>query len=461
MTTSNIIAKVGAAEQNRGVTISNTPPQNLHELPADPAAALEDRLTGGEDWFELMLYLRWDPARLEEVSEHLDAVKESVAEGKGDGWTHSLPGSGGLWKVEPHGCRLGDARKGPILRWKFSRDGIVFGLTRRPDPHKTLPSGFVRMTGDVLIAHGDAQALWLQVKEWFREMGAEVVTAKVSRVDMCVDLPNVRVEDFVDAYHADQFITRTKRSRQHAKHVDHGAQDITLEDEEDAEKTIPVEAYRSGRKWTGLRFGAGTQCRIYDKLAECRDLAKRAWLAKRRWGGMPDDATRVEFQLRRSFLTAEKCKPEDDGKLDRPVIDTVEDYFAHRAELADYLCSKWLKFFEPGFDPRQPSRGTTLAIWQRVAEDFKTWTGDPRPRRFLPMQRSKMPVEDLVKQAKGCMESAAARCGLFVEKADDLFYFTLEQLTPLYDEDEDLAEKVAKKMKTCIAPVDDAAEIPI
>jgi hypothetical protein len=444
--TSQLVDVVASMIGGGGVSISNTPPQNLQ--------GESDRLTGGEDWFEVMVYLRWAPGRLAILSDALDALKESAAEG-GDGWTQSLPGSRGLWKVEPVGCRLGDAARGPVMRWRFSRDGVAFGLTRRDLPHKTLPSGFVRISGDVLIAHGDARATWDLVVGWLAELGAEVMTAKVSRVDMCVDLPGVSVDEFVRAYHGDNFITRTKRQREHAKTPIVG--DDLAGDDRDADPGNDgyAEVFRSGRRYTGLRLGAGTQLRIYDKLAECRDLAKRGWLAKMRWGGsVPDAATRVEFQLRRAFLTAEKCKPGEDGNLGRPVIDTVEDYFKHRAELARYLCTRWVHFFEDGFDARQPSRGVTLALWRRVIDDFQAWAGSSRLHRHKPMTRAEMPIEDLLKQAKGCIESAAARCGMVPTRADDLVYFTAENLWPLIDADADnLENKVARKMKHSIAPV--------
>lgn len=439
------------AESGGALTVTHPPRIDMSDVP--------NRLTGGEDWFEVMIYLRWDPDRLRAVSEHLDAVKEATADGKSDGWTQSVPGSGGLWKVEPTGCRLGKGNRGPIMRWRMARDGIVFGLTHRPEPHKSLPSGFVRMTGDVLIALGDARAMWDQVVAWFSEIGATVTCAKVSRVDMCVDLPGVDVAEFVELYHRDQYITRTKRANEFSEHPEW---DDEGEDDNPTERLLkcPSEVFRAGRRYTGLRMGCGTQLRIYDKLAECRDLALRAWLAKRRWGGsVPDAATRVEFQLRRSFLTAEKCKPTE-GTLDRPVIDTVEDYFEHRAAMARYLCRQWVCFFSDGFDRRRPDRADVAAIWQRVADDFEAWAGRAARRRYEPLTREEVPVSDLIRQAKGCIESAAARCGMVVDTNDDLYYFALEQLGPEIDDDAEVPIKVERKMKHLIRPVDLAVPIP-
>lgn len=414
------LATMDRAGAAGGGALSNTPPQN--------------RQTGGEDWFEVMVYIQWDREKLDRLSEALDAAKEAAADGSGSGWTQSLPGSKGLWQVHPHGCRLGDSVKGPIMRWRFERDGITFGMTKRYDPHDTLPSGFVRMTGEMLIALGDARAMWSKVVEWFAELGATVTTAKLSRVDMCVDLPGVAVAEFIPALRESRYITRTKK---------------------DAE--VQTTVYRTCKRETGFTMGMGTLVRVYDKLAELKEkggyLTKGAWMVKNRWGGsVPDKATRIEFQLRREFLTACKCKSVD-GKLVRPGIDTVDDYFEMRAALGHYLTHQWLRFCGEDFDRRQPKRASTMPVWERVQCDMAQWTGNAAPRLYSPLKRREVSVEDLMLQCRGCMEAAAARCGLYVEQPDDLFYFALGEFTKIIDRDAaDMPRRVAQKMKHTIRP---------
>lgn len=428
-------------EEQKGVNHSNTPPQSLQTS--------QGRLTGGEDWFEVMVYLAWDEDALAAVAEHLDAMKESVSDGSSDGWTSTLPGSRGLWKVEPHGCRLGEKGKGPILRWCLSRDGIVFGLTHRLNPHETLPSGFVRMTGDFLIANGDARTAWLEVVEWFKEIGARVTLAKVSRVDMCVDLPGVHVEEFVKPYLAEMYTTRCKVSACHSER-----------DEREGPEMVAETLYKRGRSYTGFSLGGATRLRVYDKIEECKDMAVLAWLSQRRWGGsIPDAATRVEFQLRRSFLMCEKLKPSADGTIARPVIDTVEDYFTHRAELAKYLTTQWCVFKDGSFDPAHPERSTCSQLWQRVQEDFAAWAGDTRLRRYDPPTREDVPLEDLVRQAVGCFESAIARSGEYIEDPDQFFWSILPHIESAIA-GRPVADRILQKMKHSLPTVRRRVDIP-
>jgi len=353
------------------------------------------------------------------VANIIDVEKELVAEGlhEHDGFTQALPGAG-LWKVHPTGCRLGDAAKGPIMRWRLQRDGIVFGLTKRAEPHKTNPSGFVRMTGDVLLALGSAEALWRRVVEWFAELGATVVEAKLSRVDMCVDLPGVGVDEFMAAFREGRYVTRTKKSEEWS-----------------------FATYRAGRQDTGLAMGTVTRVRIYDKSEECRDIACRAWMVHRRWGGVdPDKATRVEFQLRREFLT-------EHG------VSTVEDYFAKRRALARFLCGSWIKFVADGFDERHTDRAITLPLWKRVAEDFDTWTTGAPVADLSPIARETVKPESLVKQIRGCAERVAALQGVKIEGPDDFLGFVNEHLYALIEDDTEIGARVRNKTSTIAAPL--------
>lgn len=158
-------------------------------------------------------------------------------------------------------------------------------------------------------------------------------------------------------------------------------------------------------------------------------MSIQMWMISRRWGGkMPEAATRVEFQLRRSFLMCEKLKPSEDGTIARPVIDTVEDYFKHRAELAKYLTTQWVVFKDETFDPSHPKRSSASALWKRVQEDFASWAGDDRLHRYEPPVREEVPIEDLVRQAVGCLESAIARTGEYIEDTDQFFWSLLPHL---------------------------------
>lgn len=397
----------------RGVAPSNTPPST--------------RQRGGEDWFEGAFYLRWQPEKLQEVAAILDAEQVAVRENESpaDGFIQSLPGRG-LWKVHANGCRLGDPTRGPMMRWRLERDGVRFTLANRAEPHQTNPSGTFMATGEVMIAMGGAEKVWDLIRTWLRELGAEIVTAKVSRVDLCVDIPGVGVADLMAAYREERYITRTRHS-------------------EDWSQTA---AYRRFRRDTGCALGTATRLRIYDKSLECQDLAKRAWMIHRRWGGEDQDkALRVEFQVRREFL-------KDRG------IDTVEDYFLKRRSLAKYLCTDWVRFVE-AFDRRHTDRAESMPIWQRVQEDFDHWTAGPFST-LAPLPREKVQDRQLIRQAAGCIETIAARMGVSIGGPDDFLGFASERLWAVIEDDNQISRRVLHKTNTLTrARGDDGPGVPI
>lgn len=413
-----------AASKNAGGDTSNTPPATRHDTPK----FTENLGHGGEDWFEASVYLNWHPGKARMVFERLAEMKEEARlASKASHGFGALPGSAGQWKVHPVGCRMGEAGKGPVMLWKFERDGIVFGLTDRVAAHATHPSGFVRMTGEAIIALGSAESMWNTVLRWFDELGAQVEKALVSRVDVCWDMAGMSVQPFVDAVRAARVVRRTRNR-----------DDDTL-----------LRVHGKGKRDTGLTLGRGTLLRIYDKAVECQDLAKRAWLIHRRWDGKDQKtATRVEFQLRREFLTAKKCRTGDDGKLSRPAISTVQDYFDRRSELVRYLVLQWVRFVAVGHDERQTKRSRLLPEWELVIRGFEAWVGGRESVPLDPLPRHLAKPRDMAKQARGCFEAAAAREGKDFHTADELVEYAFNLLWPEIEHDNEIGLRIARRRST-------------
>ena len=425
----------------RGVSTVTHPPQNDIQ-PCQPTNSMP--ACGGEDWFEGAVYLTWDAQKAAEVFAALDKEKGKAAthaaEQADKGRRHRkpqpfarLPGSNGQWMVQPFGMRMGDAAKGPLIRWVLERDGVKFGMMHRVEPHKTQPSGFFRFTGETMIAVGGVEQAWEKVKTWFAELGATITDSRVSRVDPCVDIPGVGVDELCEAMEARNVVTRVKA----------------------ANEDTYVRLHRTvGMKRTGLTMGVGTMLRVYDKAIECRDLAKRAWMIHKRWGGADQTkALRVEFQLRREFLGAKKNKGDADGMIGRPVIDTVEDYLAHRAELVKYLTTAWVRFVEPRADDlphtyKTKTRAESLPIWKRVQSCFEAWAGEGNRGEHQQMPREYICVDPLIIQAIGCLESAAAAVQFPVNDPVDFLAFARSHLATRCANDPCLKWRVAHKVKS-------------
>jgi hypothetical protein len=424
------------AAAGAGGELSNTPPATLQNV--DSGAPT----TGGEDWLEVMLYVQWDHSRWHTLTTQLDAAQRASENPKAKGEDFvRLPGSGGLWRVHS-GCSLGGAKgNGPRCRWRIERDGIMFGLVNRPDPHKTLPSGFVRITGDVLTALGDAEAAWQAVIRWVYELGGKIVRNALSRVDACVDLPGVGVDELVTAFMDGRVIRRTRKATVYTEARD---------GKSEAAKPID-ELFWEGRVKTGLRCGSGgggSMLRIYDKARECKDISTRAWVTNRRWGGVDQDkAVRVEWQMRREFLTAEKCRVNaKTGELHRPAVDTVEDWFEKRAQLLDWMMSEYTRFVKP-FDRRHTERAEDLDVWKEARRRFKQWADTHGGNASLkPLQRGSIDVSSLQKQARGVLESIAARLHVPIDSPDDLLGFANTQLWEVIEMDTDIRDRVRNRI---------------
>lgn len=440
-----ILAALGemVATVGGGCPTSITPPATLQNR--DFGAA-----TGGEDWFEVMLYLDWNSSTWPALVEALDKAREEAAQprGKRDGFT-KLPGSRGLWKVHPEGCRLGAGPGSVACRWRIERDGVVFGIVNRPASHPTRVSGFVRMTGEVMLALGTAEDVWNRAVCWLHELGAVVTKATVSRVDVCVDMPGVSVAPFVDAFRDGRVIRRVQRA------TEDRAPRKNAEEKPDERERV----HWHGRQITGLTLlGHAAVVRVYDKAIECTDLVKRAWMIRRRWGGEDQNtAARVEFQLRRDFLTAKKLRPDARGQLNRPPIDTVEDYFDKRGELIRYLVTNWLRFVAPGFDARHTERARNMAEWTQVQRQFAAWADlDSTGVDRSPLTRAEVRTSSLWKQVRGVVETVAARLHVQIDGPDDFLGFLNSGLWEHIENDADLSHRVRRKTNTLTEVVPDA-----
>jgi len=142
--------------------------------------------------------------------------------------------------------------------------------------------------------------------------------------------------------------------------------------------------------------------RIYDKAAEmrsCCDPLKMYFMVMLRWAGViPEEAIRVEFELRRESL-------KDHG------VDTPEDYFRKRADLAAYLCGEWVRFTAAAVDRTNTTRATVLPLWQTVADGFKAWAGEPAGLPLTPLEPGKVDVRQLERQGAGVFLTAAVLSG--------------------------------------------------
>ena len=140
--------------------------------------------------------------------------------------------------------------------------------------------------------------------------------------------------------------------------------------------------------------------RIYDKLAEtlkCDNPRKVYAMIKRRWNEkIPDQAARVEFEIRREAL-------KEHG------IDSVDGYFQKRADLVNYLVREWFRLTTEPVDRKNKnqSRAEVLPLWKNVQTVFESWAGSPTGCSLAPLNLAAVDVTQMFKQALGVIRTAA------------------------------------------------------
>jgi len=274
--------------------------------------------------------------------------------------------------VEPEGKRVGKGRKGQYFAFRLTETENTVQIQDRNKPNGTRPNVMVRSNGMACLTWGGMGCLE-RGRNILRAMGAIIVKERLSRVDMALDLPGVDMDEFVAAFQERRYITRAKG--------------------------------RGFHESSGITIYLGKSplmIRIYDKAAEmqsCRNPVKEFYMMNRRWHGViPEKAIRVEFELGRQAL-------KEHG------IDTPDDYFRKRADLAAYLCGEWVRFTACAVDRTHTSLMAVLPLWLTVADGFKEWTGKPACLPLTPLDHGQIDVSQLEKQAVGVFLTAALTSG--------------------------------------------------
>jgi len=361
--TGSTAARVSAhrAPVASGVQSSNTPPSSskLDEM---------EKWTGAEDWLEWSLYVDWKDWR--NLNRRLKKAKELAACEGAPPELCRIPFMGGTADVEPSGARKG-GKKGPYYAYKLEYEELAVFIAERETPHKTLPSVVIRADGMACLYPG-ARECYEKATRMIEALGGTITRNRLSRVDICLDMPGVGIEPFDRAFLEERYICRA--------------------------------VHKSRHSGTGVTVSIGKapiMCRIYDKLAEVELKAnphKRLCMMVYRWKDnfLPLAAIRVEYELHREAL-------KDRG------IDSVEDYYKKRADLIHYLTHDWLRFTANPVDRenKNQSKARTLPLWNKVRKAFKRWAGEPPGLSLEPLPKEKANVRNLIKQALGVAQAAA------------------------------------------------------
>lgn len=328
----------------------------------------EDSETGGEDTVHLALGVEW--GKYGELMGCLSHAKANAIATHGD--MRATIGNR-LISVKPKGRKSGGGR-GMYYPFSVTAQGFTLWICEHGKPVEQTPNVLVEMGSTLLMSTRGLGPAWAELVALVDEFGGKVLWDKVSRLDVCADLPGMDAHELIDLVLKEQAVGRARIEQ----------------------------FYRENGRWRGIQVGRG-DClvRMYDKVYEVTqakpDPLKQDLLERYRWNGPQTTASRVEFQLRRDAVKSLG-------------VDTVANYQANRAKLVAYLCESWFRLVDevPDRENNNTQRAETHALWITVSNAFRDWAGIDEPmvrqaRRAL----WRDPIR-LVKQGFGCLLAAVS-----------------------------------------------------
>lgn len=365
--------------------------------------------SGGEDWFESSVYVEWDDVDFPALVAWLDLAK---AEAQISGGPKDLSIGSKPWPllVTRQGKTIG-GDDGTYFDFVCDCFGMSLLISKQPRPKGSMANVRVRISGRECLLTGAWKGLAL-VREFISEYGGKIIEEKLSRVDLCLDLAGLPVDQLLSLADQQHFICRARK------------RSLILDDE----------------NYQGMSFGS-SPCRliIYDKLKEQRDrpdpLRFRAMI-DRRWGGnVPLCASRVEFQLGRDFLKAQG-------------VNSPEDYERLRGSLIAYLTEEWFRLTDRPADRKNKNqqRAEIHPLWQAIQGEFRKWTGEPNGP-LISLEREKVDVELLGKQAVGVVKRMVLEMGHPIASKAELWQYIAVWIAKNVNERELLDDLAAQRSR--------------
>lgn len=395
-------AAIPEVSDSDGRNLSNTYLQTLQRVP------LRSRpnclASGGLDYFEWTASVAFDQGWLAFLIQDLREAKERCQKDqKADEWI-SLLGCADV-RCHRNGVTRGNGR-GTHYPFRVSYNGITIGLgdwNAGDRPHDNL---YVCLKGRECLLLGGWRA-YEEVREFVEKLGGEIKRELLSRVDLCLDVSNLKASELQEFVENRQFISRMRSVVPHAELVE-------------------------GKK-TGFTAGKRPQRLIcYDKLNQlfgrCDSLYAEAWIQRRHGGETPASACRLEAQLCRTYLK-------------QFGIDTPADLKANASALMSRFLLEQFRIVDRRIrkGERNQGRAKTLPIWEDLAEASQQIFGQI-DQPLVRVDRRRVDPKRLIKQGFGCLRNAWLQRGVTIESIDDLQVEWWKVLQSQVSTDEALAD---------------------
>lgn len=335
----------------------------------------------GIDWLKVYVYassIDKREQREKEYRERREAASEKLEE-------RYFDLDGVTCEMRPHGV----GKFQHAMPFFFHGGGAAIAIAEQGEPgkrksafeNKERPVAMVEFPGTYCYGQ-TIETLLNEVYLWCSRLGLQDVEARISRLDLAVDVEGRHVKCPAMLKMMGAVTTVARKSN----------------------------VYYNGRETEGLQYGAGgaeTKLRIYDKTRELATQPAKQQAYENAFGSVPEALTRYEWQLSSKALRREHG------------ITDIEQLRGKVGAVLCYLMSRWYRETDPTDDSRNVTERDELAVWTRIREAAVSNLGGIQERRNKETKAIPV-VEPLISQALGCLTSAAATLQIEVKETGEL-----------------------------------------
>ncbi|MBR0192562.1 MAG: hypothetical protein IJQ31_10910 [Thermoguttaceae bacterium] len=333
----------------------------------------------------------WDEKQFEKLSERLDHARQAADDGK---TALSYVNFGGfIWSVRASGAGIG------FFKYKFVLESHGVKLYIHSNPKNSIPPVCVRFGFECLV-RTDLFSAVETLRKCLYDEGFKIKEEKISRVDMQVMIP-VNISEFVAALQAGPRVcTRCRGGFQMYASLKTGKIETITISSENCELCI-YDKHRQVLVSDPVYYDTFCKEFLGDEMAL-----------------VPKNLTRVEFRFKRGFLR-------------RYGVDNFDDLQKSAYALVEIASRDWFRILA-----RDKVRGSEneipdAPIWAhvRAAFEYYFYETDSKNKSMSDLKNNRVvrpapSVDRLIKQAMGCLSSAAS---FMLEKV-----FSVSQLVEYY-----------------------------
>jgi hypothetical protein len=334
------------------------------------------------DWLELAGCVEWDNSR-EDRFFRLEQVMQAAREAKRE-QPYALAGH----SLNVFGAGMGTGRQAR-LPYRVEWAGVTLGFADRPAPRRNLNNVYIKIPGRACLLLGALQARDAG-HAMIADLGGKLMDEWIRRIDLCLDVTDLDLrEELFPAFLEERFITTA----------------------------VNWNPWMGKGGPTGFSVGRGSRAslNVYDKRFDAFNRQTEDYqlaMIDRRWGGrIPDAATRVEYEIRKSWLDEYGYRDADTVLRDLGSIvwklcgADSRTLFRMTSEMVDR-------------EGKHQSRAESMPLWAWLMSEMVKGFG-VSARSLKPIRRGAMCHKRAFGMVKGLLTGVAAQRGVPCDSLED------------------------------------------